>query len=104
MGQSYEAALAATVSGARGRGAFSGTRNAATMLKEMLAELKRRLRLKSRLCSVALTFLIPQMEWNAQKTNNDYTRGNLSELMDVIIESGAVLFVSAIGVPPKGRR
>lgn len=31
----------------------------------------------------------------------DYTKGKLNELIDVIIESGAKLFVSAVGVPPK---
>ena len=31
----------------------------------------------------------------------DYTKGKLNELVDIIIESGARLFVSAVGVPPK---
>jgi hypothetical protein len=31
----------------------------------------------------------------------DYTGGNLSELLDIIISSGATLFVSAVGIPPK---
>jgi NAD(P)H-dependent flavin oxidoreductase YrpB (nitropropane dioxygenase family) len=31
----------------------------------------------------------------------DYTKGKLGELVDIIIESGAKLFVSAVGVPPK---
>jgi NAD(P)H-dependent flavin oxidoreductase YrpB (nitropropane dioxygenase family) len=31
----------------------------------------------------------------------DYTKGKLDELVDIIIESGAALFVSAVGVPPK---
>lgn len=31
----------------------------------------------------------------------DYTKGKLNELIDIIIESGASLFVSAVGVPPK---
>lgn len=31
----------------------------------------------------------------------DYTKGKLDELVDIIIESGASLFVSAVGVPPK---
>jgi NAD(P)H-dependent flavin oxidoreductase YrpB (nitropropane dioxygenase family) len=31
----------------------------------------------------------------------DYTKGKLDELIDIIIESGAKLFVSAVGVPPK---
>lgn len=31
----------------------------------------------------------------------DYTKGKLNELVDIIIESGTKLFVSAVGVPPK---
>lgn len=34
-------------------------------------------------------------------TSHDYTKGRLDELIDIIIESGAKLFVSAVGVPPK---
>ncbi len=35
------------------------------------------------------------------QTNKDYTEGKLPELIDIIIESGAALFVSAVGVPPR---
>ena len=31
----------------------------------------------------------------------DYTKGQLSELTDIIIEKKATLFVCAVGVPPK---
>lgn len=31
----------------------------------------------------------------------DYTKGKLDELVTIIIDSGAKLFVSAVGVPPK---
>jgi NAD(P)H-dependent flavin oxidoreductase YrpB (nitropropane dioxygenase family) len=31
----------------------------------------------------------------------DYTKGKLNDLIEIIIESGAKLFVSAVGVPPK---
>ena len=31
----------------------------------------------------------------------DYTKGKLDELVTIIIDSGAKLFVSADGVPPK---
>jgi NAD(P)H-dependent flavin oxidoreductase YrpB (nitropropane dioxygenase family) len=33
--------------------------------------------------------------------SHDYTKGKLNELVDIVIESGAKLFVSAVGVPPK---
>jgi NAD(P)H-dependent flavin oxidoreductase YrpB (nitropropane dioxygenase family) len=45
--------------------------------------------------------LLPQVGGSARKTNYDYTKGKLNELIDIIIESGAKLFVSAVGVPPK---
>ena len=32
---------------------------------------------------------------------HDYTKGQLSELVDVIIRSKATLFVCAVGVPPR---
>jgi hypothetical protein len=34
----------------------------------------------------------------ARKTNYDYTHGQLPELLDIIIDNGAKLFVSAVGV------
>jgi NAD(P)H-dependent flavin oxidoreductase YrpB (nitropropane dioxygenase family) len=34
-------------------------------------------------------------------SSHDYTKGKLNELIDIIIESGAKLFVCAVGVPPK---
>ncbi len=45
--------------------------------------------------------LLPKVGKGARKTNYDYTKGQLPELIDIIIESGASLFVSAVGVPPK---
>ncbi|KFZ07619.1 hypothetical protein V501_06284 [Pseudogymnoascus sp. VKM F-4519 (FW-2642)] len=45
--------------------------------------------------------LIPQVGGNARKTNVDYAKGKLNELIDVIIEGGAKVFVCAVGVPPK---
>jgi NAD(P)H-dependent flavin oxidoreductase YrpB (nitropropane dioxygenase family) len=44
--------------------------------------------------------LIPQVGGNARKTNYDYNKGHLEELIEIIISSGARLFVSAVGVPP----
>merc|ERR1711916_163624 len=37
---------------------------------------------------------------NARKTNHDYTKGKLPELIDIIIREGTTLFISAVGVPP----
>lgn len=48
-----------------------------------------------------MDLLIPSLAPTARKTNYDYTKGNLDELIDVIIEEKAKLFVCAVGVPPK---
>lgn len=69
------------------------------MLREQIAELKGYLTDKNAPFGVDL--LIPQVGGSARKTNYDYTKGKLDELVDIIIESGAKLFVSAVGVPPK---
>lgn len=69
------------------------------MLREQIAELKDYLNDKSAPFGVDL--LIPQVGGNARKTNYDYTKGKLDTLVDIIIDSGAKLFVSAVGVPPK---
>jgi len=69
------------------------------MLREQIAELKSYLTDKNAPFGVDL--LLPQVGGNARKTNYDYTKGKLGELVDIIVESGAKLFVSAVGVPPK---
>jgi len=45
--------------------------------------------------------LLPQVGGGARKTNKDYTGGHLDELIDIIIEEKAALFICAVGVPPK---
>ena len=69
------------------------------MLKEQIDELKEGLKDKNAPFGVDL--LIPQIGGSARKTNYDYTHGQLDQLIDVIIDSGTKLFVSAVGVPPK---
>jgi NAD(P)H-dependent flavin oxidoreductase YrpB (nitropropane dioxygenase family) len=44
---------------------------------------------------------LPKVGEGARKTNHDYTHGQLDQLIDVVIEEGARLFVSAVGVPPE---
>jgi len=38
---------------------------------------------------------------NLSNPQYDYTGGNLGVLLDIVIESGAKLFVSAVGIPPQ---
>ncbi|EHK43205.1 hypothetical protein TRIATDRAFT_301110 [Trichoderma atroviride IMI 206040] len=91
--------LAAAVTNAGGLGVIGGVGYTPDMLKEQIAELKSYLNDKNAPFGVDL--LLPQVGGSARKTNYDYTKGKLDGLVDIIIESGAKLFVCAIGVPPK---
>ena len=91
--------LAAAVTNAGGLGVIGGVGYTPDMLREQIAELKSFLEDKNAPFGVDL--LIPQVGGSARKTNYDYTKGKLDELVEIIIDSGAKLFVSAVGVPPK---
>nr|POE54548.1 putative nitronate monooxygenase [Quercus suber] len=91
--------LAAAVSNAGGIGVIGGVGYTPDMLREQIAELKGFLKDKNAPFGVDL--LLPQVGGSARKTNYDYTKGKLDELVTIIIDSGARLFVSAVGVPPK---
>ncbi|MCJ1302826.1 hypothetical protein MMC08_005631 [Hypocenomyce scalaris] len=91
--------LAAAVTNAGGLGVIGGVGYTPDMLREQIAELKGFLKDKNAPFGVDL--LIPQVGGSARKTNYDYTKGKLDELVSIIIDSGAKLFVSAVGVPPK---
>jgi len=91
--------LAAAVTNAGGLGVIGGVGYTPDMLREQVAELKSFLTDKNAPFGVDL--LLPQVGGSARKTNYDYTKGKLDELVSIIIDSGAKLFVSAIGVPPK---
>lgn len=91
--------LAAAVTNAGGLGVFGGVNYTPKMFKLKIDELKENLTDKN--APFGIDLLIPQVGGNARKTNHDYTDGSLPELIDITIESGAKLFVSAVGVPPK---
>lgn len=91
--------LAAAVTNAGGFGVIGGVQYSPKMLREQIAELKNFLDDKNAPFGVDL--LIPQIGGGARATNHDYTQGKLDELIDIIIESGAKLFVCAVGIPPK---
>jgi NAD(P)H-dependent flavin oxidoreductase YrpB (nitropropane dioxygenase family) len=69
------------------------------MLQENIDELKAHLVDKNAPFGVDL--LLPQVGGSARKTNYDYSKGQLPELIDIIVASGCKLFVAAVGVPPK---
>ncbi|KAI0203760.1 2-nitropropane dioxygenase [Astrocystis sublimbata] len=91
--------LAAAVTNAGGLGVIGGMSYSPEMLREQIDEMKSFLDDKK--APFGIDLLLPQVGGNARKTNYDYTKGKLNELVDIIIESGAKLFVSAVGVPPK---
>lgn len=91
--------LAAAVSNCGGLGVVGGVGYTPTMLRKVLTELKEKLATPDTKFGVDL--LLPQVGGSARKTNVDYTDGKLPELIDIIIEFKAALFVSAVGVPPK---
>ena len=91
--------LAAAVSNAGGLGVIGGAGLSPRILRLTIKHLKRHLTDSNRPFGVDL--LLPKVGDTARKTNYDYTKGRLNELIDIIIESRAKLFVCAVGVPPK---
>ncbi|OBZ73652.1 putative nitronate monooxygenase [Grifola frondosa] len=110
--------LAAAVTNAGGLGVIGGVGYTPKVLRAQIKALKDDLQDKNAPFGVDL--LIPQVGGNARKTNvsvhpvcadrieltliyvqYDYTKGQLPELVDVIIDEKASLFVCAIGIPPK---
>lgn len=89
--------LAAAVSNAGGLGCIGGLGYSPAQLRAIIHELK------SNLSSPDLPFgvdlALPKIGDGARKTNHDYTDGRLDDLVTVIIEEGAKLFISAVGVP-----
>ncbi|KAG5917233.1 hypothetical protein E4U42_007321, partial [Claviceps africana] len=99
MAHAAGAELAAAVSNAGGLGVIGGFQYTPEQLREMMDEMKAKLREPGLPFGVDLA--LPQVGGGARKTNHDYTHGRLDELIDLIIESGACLFVSAVGVPDR---
>ncbi|KAG9518598.1 2-nitropropane dioxygenase, partial [Aureobasidium melanogenum] len=99
MARTSSGPLAAAVSNAGGLGTIGGLGYNPQQLRDIITDLK------SHLSSPDLPFgvdlALPQVGGSARKTNHDYTHGQLDQLIDVVIEEGAKLFISAVGVPPK---
>jgi len=91
--------LAAAVTNSGGLGVIGGHGYTPKTLRKQIARLKNDLKDKN--APFGIDLLLPKVGGSARKTNYDYQGGKLPELIDVIIESGAKLFVSAVGVPPK---
>lgn len=91
--------LAAAVTNAGGLGSIGGIgftpdalRRAIKMLKEDLVDKN---------APFGVDLLLPQVGGGARKSNKDYTAGQLHELIDIIIQEKAALFICAVGVPPR---
>ncbi|SPN97244.1 related to FMN-dependent 2-nitropropane dioxygenase [Cephalotrichum gorgonifer] len=91
--------LAAAVSNAGGLGVIGGFMYTPDQLREIIAEMKAGFSAPD--LPFGIDLALPQVGGGARRTNHDYTGGKLDELIDITIESGAKLFVSAVGVPPK---
>ncbi|TFY68240.1 hypothetical protein EVG20_g3635 [Dentipellis fragilis] len=91
--------LAAAVTNAGGIGVIGGVRQSPKILQDNIDQLKSALEDPN--APFGIDLLLPQVGGSARKTNYDYTKGQLSDLLDVVIKSKAALFVSAVGVPPK---
>jgi len=91
--------LAAAVTNAGGLGSIGGVGFTPDALRKTIKILKDDLVDKNAPFGVDL--LLPQVGGGARKTNKDYTGGNLPELIDIIIEEKAALFICAVGTPPK---
>lgn len=123
MGVAAGPRLAAAVTNAGGIGVIGGHGFTPEALRETISDLKALLHDKNAPFGVDL--LIPKVGDGARKTkyvqipnarlleapsrieyeltcfSYDYTKGKLDELISIIIEGGAKLFVSAVGTPPK---
>ncbi|KAJ7180795.1 2-nitropropane dioxygenase [Mycena filopes] len=91
--------LAAAVCNAGGLGVIGGYGYTPNALRQQIRELRAALIDKNAPFGVDL--LVPQVGGSARKTNSDYTKGQLPELIDVLVKERVALFVCAVGVPPK---
>ena len=96
--------LAAAVSNAGGLGVIGGITFTPDMLRQEIATIKKHLRVPrapNGTYAFGVDLALPQVGGSARPTNYDYTKGRLRELIAVIVEERARLFVCAIGVPPR---
>jgi NAD(P)H-dependent flavin oxidoreductase YrpB (nitropropane dioxygenase family) len=98
MARTSSGPLAAAVSNAGGLGTIGGLGYTPAQMREIITELKANL--SSPDLPFGVDLALPQVGGSARKTNHDYTHGQLDELIGVVIEEKAKLFVSAVGVPP----
>lgn len=91
--------LAAAVANAGGFSVIGGYKCTPEQLRQIIAEMKGQFSDPS--LPFGIDIALPKIGGSARKTNQDCTNGRLDELIDITIQSGAKLFVSSSGVPPK---
>jgi NAD(P)H-dependent flavin oxidoreductase YrpB (nitropropane dioxygenase family) len=91
--------LAAAVSNAGGLGVIGGVGYTPKFLQQQIEFIKQYLNDKH--SPFGIDLLLPKLGDGARKTNYDYTKGELPELISTICDSGAKLMVSAVGIPPR---
>ena len=99
MARTSSGPLAAAVSNAGGLGVIGGLGYTPQQMRNIIHDIKANLSDKNLPFGVDLA--LPQVGGSARKTNHDYTHGQLDDLITVVIEEKARLFVSAVGVPPE---
>lgn len=91
--------LAAAVANAGGFSVVGGYQCTPEQLRRAISDMKQHFARPDLPFGVALA--IPQCGGRARKTNRDASGGKLDELVGMAIRSGARLFVSTAGVPPR---
>ena len=99
MARTSSGPLAAAVSNAGGLGTIGGLGYTPQQMRDIIKDLKANL--SSPDLPFGVDLALPQVGGSARKTNHDYTHGQLDDLITVVIEEGAKLFISAVGVPPE---
>ncbi|ROW09206.1 hypothetical protein VPNG_05767 [Cytospora leucostoma] len=100
MARVSDGRLAAAVSNAGGLGVIGGFMYTPAQLRSIIADMRSHLHHPD--LPFGIDLAIPQVGGpNARRTNHDYTGGKLDELVDIVVGSGARLFVCAVGVPPR---
>jgi len=100
MSGAAHADLVAAVTNAGGLGSIGGLTMTPDFMRREIAATKEAIKDKVN-PKFGVDLAIPQIGGGARKTNHDYTHGHLDELIDIMIEEKASLFICAIGIPPR---
>lgn len=99
MAQVSGGRLAAAVANAGGFSVIGGYQCTPEQLRSIIDDMKQQFSRPD--LPFGVDIAVPKVGAGARKTNKDVNAGRLDELIDITIQSGAKLFVSSAGVPPK---